>query len=85
MRCKASPYPRNYNAARLMCREIHGEPPTPMHEASHLCNDEYLCICPDHLIWETRKENMARHWIRRRAEAVADIHERGEVTTECPF
>lgn len=50
---------RNFNAARLMLEMTHG--PAPLgHEASHLCLDNWLCICPDHLCWETKKENIAR-------------------------
>jgi hypothetical protein len=51
---------RKKNAARVMCELVHGPAPTPEHEASHLCTDEWLCICPDHLAWETRVENEAR-------------------------
>lgn len=58
--------PRQQNAARVMCEIIHGPAPTPTHEASHLCEDEWLCVNPDHLIWETKQENMARQWVRRR-------------------
>lgn len=31
-------------------------------EASHLCTDSWLCIAPDHLIPETKQQNMARRW-----------------------
>lgn len=82
---RATP-PRQYNAARLMCTLIHGPAPTPEHEASHLCLDNWLCICPDHVLWETRKENAARLTARRRGEALEiDYDTRGEVATECPF
>lgn len=77
--------PRNFNAARIMCELVHGPAPTPEHEASHLCEDNWLCVCPDHLLWETKRENMARQWARRRQELACDIDARGEVTTECPF
>jgi hypothetical protein len=57
-----------------MCELIHGPAPTPEHEASHLCEDEWLCVNPDHLIWETKKENMARQWERRRREdSIPDV------------
>jgi len=65
--------PAKRNAARLMCELIHGPAPGPEYEASHLCNDNWLCICPDHLIWETKRENMARMWKRRREEAELDL------------
>lgn len=83
---------RNFNAARLMCELVHGPAPTPEHEASHLCEEirlesNWLCICPDHLIWETKKENMARMWATRRAEADCDIDTPGITTNtiEAPF
>lgn len=31
-------------------------------EASHLCADSWLCINPDHLLPETKQQNMARRW-----------------------
>lgn len=59
-------HPRNFNAARVMLEIVEGPPPTPEHEASHLCYSNWLCICPDHLLWETKRQNMARQWARRR-------------------
>lgn len=76
-------HPRRLNAARVMCEVIHGPPPTPLHEASHLCQDNWLCICPDHVLWETKRENMARRW--KTVEDDPDIEVRGELVTECPF
>ena len=60
------------NAARLMCELFYGPAPTPEHEASHLCEDNWLCVHPWHLCWETKRENMARMWAKRRAEARGD-------------
>jgi hypothetical protein len=49
---------------RLMCVMAHGEPPTPDHEASHLCgNGHGGCVNPKHLEWKTASEN---HLDRRR-------------------
>lgn len=51
---------RTLNAARVMLGlfyEIDDEA-----EASHLCSDSYLCINPDHLLPETKAQNMARRW-----------------------
>jgi hypothetical protein len=80
MRVADRPNPKNFNAARVMCELIHGPAPSPEHEASHLCEDEWLCINPDHLIWETKKENMARQWARwRREHTDPDI----EAGTKC--
>ncbi len=78
-----SAHPKNYNAARVMCELIHGPAPEG-HEASHLCLDNWQCICPDHLIWETKKENIARRDARWKDED-PDAFARGEITEECPF
>lgn len=59
--------PKQHNAARLMCTLVHGEAPEG-HEASHLCRDNWLCVSPDHLIWETKKENIARRELHRRED-----------------
>lgn len=59
-RVRGVEHPRQFNAARLMCELMHGPAPTPEHEASHLCIDNWLCIHPWHMIWETKKENIAR-------------------------
>ncbi len=81
VRVPGSENPRNRNAARVMCELVHG-PGEPGHEASHLCRDNWLCVCPDHLIWETKKENIARRGVR-----VEDPDYRGGVLSsgECPF
>jgi hypothetical protein len=45
-------------AHRYMCRLVHGEPPTPEHEASHSCNRGHdACVSPHHLSWKTPGEN----------------------------
>src|SRR5262245_64678932 len=45
---------------RLICKEYHGPPPTPMHQAAHKppCNNT-LCINPEHLYWATPSQNAA--------------------------
>ena len=43
-------------AHRYVCLRVHGEPPTPMHEAAHSCRRRG-CINPHHLIWKTKSEN----------------------------
>lgn len=46
--------------SREVCRRVHGEPPTPLHQAAHSCGKGHLgCINPNHLSWKTRKENEA--------------------------
>lgn len=78
--------PKRFNAARLMCELFHGPAPTPEHEASHLCEANWLCVHPWHLCWETKKENMARMWAKRRADAECDIDAGYKApNNECPF
>lgn len=52
-------------AHRIMCKLVHGEPPTPDHVASHDCGNGHLgCVHPKHLLWKTRSEDCvdrARH------------------------
>ncbi len=82
----AAAHPKQHNAARVMCTLIHGPAPGPEYDASHLCEDNWLCLCPDHVLWETKKENAARLTARRRAEMLEIDHDtRGEVVVECPF
>lgn len=82
----AAAHPKQYNAARVMCELIHGPAPEG-HEASHLCGgDNWLCVSPDHLIWETHKENCARRSADRMREAFEpDLDARGVTSIECPF
>ena len=64
---------------RLVCEKVHGPPPTPKHEAGHLChNGRGGCISGDHLRWMTRAENSAmrrdtRHGRKLTEEQVRDI------------
>ena len=51
--------PMGRRAHRHACYVANGEPPTPEHEASHLCHNR-LCVNGSHLIWETPAENNAR-------------------------
>src|SRR5690606_10732407 len=47
-------------ASRYVCAQVHGEPPTPKHEAAHSCGNGSLgCITPSHLSWKTSAENTA--------------------------
>ncbi len=86
MRVPGVPHPRNFNAARVMCELVHGPAPTPEHEASHTCEDNWLCIRPSHLLWETKRENLARRDAKLRREMmVPDVQDRGVITKECPF
>lgn len=64
------PMPRN--ACRVMCEIIHG-PPFDGAEASHLCDGNWLCCNPDHLIWESKQENLKRRDARMRDERAMDL------------
>ena len=45
-------------AHRIVCWLIHGDPPTPDHEAAHSCGMGHEgCINPIHLSWATPAEN----------------------------
>lgn len=45
---------------RLACIEVHGNPPTPDHQAAHNCgNGSSGCVNPQHLEWKTPAENQA--------------------------
>jgi hypothetical protein len=54
-------------AHRAMCRLVHGDPPSPAHQAAHSChNGRRGCVHPQHLSWKTDKENREE---RRRHDA----------------
>lgn len=58
--------------SRLLCTAVHGEPPTPKHEAAHLCGRGHeACVNPHHLAWKTWAENNAD-------KLVHGTHNRGE-------
>lgn len=45
-------------AHRMMCSLVHGDPPTPKHQAAHSCNRGHDgCVNPHHLSWKTAGEN----------------------------
>lgn len=51
---------RIMSAPRYMCMLVHGEPPTPEHEAAHSCGKGHIgCVHPGHLSWKTPVENEA--------------------------
>lgn len=49
---------RNQYVHRLVCEEIHGPPPSPLHHAAHSCGrGEDGCVNPRHVSWKTPTEN----------------------------
>lgn len=47
-------------ACRVMCKIVHGEAPSPLHEVAHSCGKgQHGCINPGHLRWDTRAGNHA--------------------------
>lgn len=51
---------KKYYAHRFICEIVHGEAPTAIHHASHLCGNGHKgCMNPRHLAWKTPSENEA--------------------------
>ena len=49
---------KKVKAARIICEETNGPPPTPKHEAAHKRNCcGRMCVNGNHLYWATRVEN----------------------------
>ncbi len=49
---------RNMLVHRIACEALHGEAPTPWHDAAHSCGNGHLgCCSPLHVRWATAKEN----------------------------
>lgn len=80
--------PRQFNAARLMTEIFHG--PIGTHEASHLCEDNWMCINPDHLVPETHLDNIRRRDgrpvpIPRHADIDCDVDPWAGTVGDCPW
>lgn len=51
---------RHHCVARIVCSEVHGAPPTPLHQTAHSCGRGHLgCVTKRHLRWATPEENCA--------------------------
>lgn len=61
----------NMGAHRYVCMKVHGEPPTPAHQAAHSCGrGRHGCVNPRHLSWKTLAENHAEDAALRAAGIV---------------
>jgi hypothetical protein len=68
------------NVHRIVCKETHGAPPTPKHEAAHSCGKGHLaCVTKGHLSWKTRKENEADKALHG-TQSLRGPHEIAELT-----
>lgn len=57
-------------AGRFLCRLIHGEPPTPKHQAAHSCGrGNKGCMNRNHLSWKTPSGNQ----LDRRLHGTSDM------------
>lgn len=77
---------RMQTVSRIVCEIVQGAPPTPQHQAAHICGRGTMgCVTPAHLRWATRIENSAdklRHGTVNRGArngaarlSEADVHE----------
>lgn len=49
---------KNTYVHRVICKQVHGDPPTPKHHAAHSCGrGAEGCVNPRHLSWKTNSEN----------------------------
>lgn len=98
MRVPGKRHPLQFNAARVMLNQFWVLDDEA--EASHLCSHSWLCIHPDHLIPETKAQNMARRWGKpvppgrtwQRREPIDDVPDLSlrlmpayRPLTHCPF
>lgn len=72
---------RNKRVTRLVCEHIYGPPPTPKHQAAHLCgNGHEGCCAPNHLAWKTCAENHADKLVHGTSNR-GERHGQSKVTT----
>lgn len=66
---------KSIRAARFICQEVNGPPPTPEHHAAHSCGQGHDgCVHPRHLSWKTNSENQfdrTDDWPRKLTEESA--------------
>lgn len=49
---------KHMTVSRLVCEDVHGQPPTSNHDAAHSCGKGHLaCVAKRHLSWKTKTEN----------------------------
>lgn len=71
-----------YMASRYICEQVHGEPPTPDHEAAHSCGKGHEgCVNPKHLRWATPKENQSDRLLHN-TDVRGEKHKRAKLTGE---
>lgn len=63
---RSSHHMRTQQVSRMVCAMVHGDPPSPDHEAAHSCGNGHLgCVNPRHIRWLTHADNMAEIPIHR--------------------
>lgn len=64
---------KNLKAHRFICTLVHGEPPTPKHQAAHSCGrGADGCCNPRHIRWKTPSENTLEKPSRPRRKLTPD-------------
>lgn len=60
--------------SRILCEEVHGPPPSDVHEAAHSCGNGHMgCVTREHIRWASPLENAADrqgHGTQCRGEAI---------------
>lgn len=63
------------NASRYICALVHGEPPTPAHEAAHSCGKGHEgCVHPKHLRWDTTSGNQSDKLVHETLVRGTSVH-----------
>lgn len=57
---------KSVTVSRRICIEVHGNPPSDIHQAAHSCGRGHLgCVNPHHISWKTPTENNHDKWSHR--------------------